>query len=269
MASQSYPLDLVREDPCLTSYLSSLKILALSEREHYAELADLFEADYMKATESFPEDMHRIHALEDHYNDLVQSEGGVPDTEGVYTNRKESRNPDEVADRFLLKQAYRVAASVAHPDKQGGSAEEFALLNAAYKAGDLDTIMSYYLGRCGNLHQRLHFWYTETQKPRVRWLEFCNTVQYRVVVLRMNGDYHRARLLVKQALNQVAASLAAKIVETLKRKSNGKSRNESQEENQARSESEGSGQEGLPAQEGWRRESKVQEEAPPNVQGPC
>lgn len=106
------------------------------------------------------------------------------------------------ADRFLLKKAYRKAATLAHPDK-GGDASSFAAVNEAYKAGDLNSLQEYFIFREAPNRSTIEYWLAEDKRVAIQWQKFCNTNEFAIVQLHQQGHQRRAEqtvylLLVEQ-----------------------------------------------------------------------
>ncbi len=112
----------------------------------------------------------------------------------------------------LLKRAYRKLAAICHPDKPGGSVEEFQAVQKAYENQDLDELIYLYVThfKFRNLYWRqsfdgLDFVFTEVNRPRTQMAMMQNSPLMRAAGLHICGrtdaanDYVRRILLDKLA----------------------------------------------------------------------
>lgn len=107
------------------------------------------------------------------------------------------------ADQFLLKKAYRLVASLTHPDK-GGNPELFVAANLAYRSADirfLEAVHSMLTTDRGSATIQLQRIY----KARIEKLK--GTMQYRITQQHLQGNTDKAALLSRELLEQYLNSI--------------------------------------------------------------
>jgi len=115
------------------------------------------------------------------------------------------------AELFLLKIAYRQAATLAHPDK-GGSTADFQAVVEAYRAKNLGSLHEFVLTRTAPVLKQIAYWLTEVQKPQIDWIEYQSSTEYQIAQLHMQGHSDRARNVTKHL---VEATLLHTLAEEL------------------------------------------------------
>lgn len=106
------------------------------------------------------------------------------------------------AERFVLKKAYRKAASLCHPDR-GGSNDEFQAVHAAYLAGDLYSLNNFVLSKQEPDLSWIQHWIDDAARCDVAWVEFQASAEFYLARLHEQGQTGKAVLLYRQALHQV------------------------------------------------------------------
>lgn len=106
---------------------------------------------------------------------------GVPLTEDYDAPSPLVSSTPEISDAeaFILKKAYRLAASIAHPDK-GGSVEAFQGLRQAFLARDLRAVQEFYLVHQKSLLEQIAYWKDELLRPAIQWQKFQQTPAYQI-----------------------------------------------------------------------------------------
>lgn len=116
------------------------------------------------------------------------------------------------ADQVLLKKAYKLAASMIHPDK-GGSVEEFQALHAAYIAQDLRSVQEFVLHLGRGLYEQLLYWKTECERPSITWLEFQQNPAYQITrEIRLGTDIRKLQGAVELMLRHMGLQLEAQLI---------------------------------------------------------
>ena len=185
------------DNPLLCDYRNRLRAQSLVEREYYQRLIDHSDAIIGAYSKGFPiaerqiADLKRLIALRTK---------GAPMTEELDVSSSVNTNQQEaVAHAFLLQKAYRAAAKLAHPDK-GGNDADFAAVNAAYKARDLDSLNEFFLSKNRTLVESIQHWRNEVQKPRVQWQEFQSAPTFKVVRFHKSGKTDDAKQYMDKLL---------------------------------------------------------------------
>lgn len=195
-------------NPILEWYEKGLKIRALNVRKRHQQQFD--HADFVldRLCEDFPKLVGRIRDLQGQVSTLTK---GVPQTETVdLKEHTEESYQEAVAHAFLLKKAYRAAVAIAHPDK-GGSSDDFNLVAAAYKAGDLHSLNEYVISANYNLIERISHCLNDIQRSQIAWTAFQSTEYFRAVKFYMAGDHKRASAQARLLLEVKILSLLKEI----------------------------------------------------------
>lgn len=192
----------------LRSYSAHLQKRARAMRSKYAKLRDQSESVFYSLTMEFPHLVERIKQVQE---ELALRAQGTRDTVGSLdrsSDRKfDSNNPEKVSDRYLLKNAYRMASAIAHPDK-GGSAEDFAAVHAAYQAGDLASLQEFVITRNSKvLIDQIRYWETEVLKPEAQWEQYRASPPHLIATAKLSGNTYVARFYTVQFLNLTLKSL--------------------------------------------------------------
>lgn len=116
---------------------------------------------------------------------------GVPATESL-EDEVSPFSEKTTTDLFLLKKAYRLAASIAHPDK-GGSEDEFYSVKRAYENGDIESLQFYYKLKQEDGFDPLGYYQNEIQKAAIDWITFQTTPEYDLARLHMQGHTDEAK----------------------------------------------------------------------------
>ena len=195
-------------DPALAWYSGTLKKLVLAERARTQARVDSANKILQDCFDKHPEMIAKIRA----FKTLVQlNTRGAAATESVMDTELSSVPQEEaVARAFLLKKAYRIAAAAAHPDR-GGSHDDFAAINAAYRAKDLDSITEFLISKQRSILEQIAYWRSELEKPEVSWTRFRSTPEFSIVKYAMSGNTQRAEQMALEVLRIMLVSLTAQL----------------------------------------------------------
>lgn len=201
----SFPMQVFADNPLLVAYHNALRAKATAEREYHQRLIDHSESiveGYSKQHPKLDEQIAELKRL------ISLRTSGAPMTEtlDVEDSVNNESYQEAVAHAFLLKKAYRAAAALSHPDK-GGNDADFAAVNAAYKARDLDSLNEFFLSKNRTLLESIEHWLNEVQKPRVQWLEFQASPAFKVVRFHKSGKTDQAHKNMEQLLQLHVAQL--------------------------------------------------------------
>lgn len=131
---------------------------------------------------------------------LLQKGAPATDSLDAYSAADAVSNGSD-ADRFLLKKAYRAAATVAHPDK-GGTTEEFQSVYDAYLARDIHALNNYVLAKQAPTLELIQHWLDDIARCDVAWVEFRTTVEFEAASLVQQGHTEMALALLRDRLMQ-------------------------------------------------------------------
>ena len=183
---------------------------ALRLRKLYSENVSRVEEVFSGILDEF-QDLSKmlvhLRSLQEPVTTTLESEN-VPDTEGSHEIGGDN-SQETVTLRFLCKKAYRAAAALTHPDK-GGTSEEFALVNAAYKDLDLASLTNFLIQKSSEITIPTSHWLTEIQKSHAAWLEYTSTIKYKIVSLRLTGNVGLSSYVCRQLLEQTIQQLLAR-----------------------------------------------------------
>jgi hypothetical protein len=196
------------DDPLLVSLVHRLKREVLKSRAYYQTQLDTVNT-ILDSSFAHHKD------LTDNINDLKRRiqllTKGAPATESIEaTDTVTDSHQHDVAQAFLLKKAYRQAAAMSHPDK-GGSNEDFAAVNAAYKAKDLGSLNEYVIARNKTLLEQIAFWRTEAFKPEARWHKVRSQPEFLIVQLTLSGQKPKAIKMAREVLEVMVVSLTMQL----------------------------------------------------------
>ncbi len=191
-------LALTTDSPLLVSYAFTLRAQALSNRARTKRLIDQDHEIVSKLLNDFSDKTKQLARLRN-ANRVRQK--GITHNETMSEIQPEEglTVPISDAERFLLKKAYRMAASLTHPDK-GGNKEDFQYVTAAYKANDLGALTEFVLST-GSVTDQITYWQNECQKPDIEWRSFQSTLEHKAAQLYMCGQHAKAYHLVERVLD--------------------------------------------------------------------
>jgi hypothetical protein len=193
-----------KDNPLIKHLTVLYKRKALKERKTYLSRVDFAQVVFTDLAQQFPDLLKKINSLQ---SQIRLRTKGVAATESLpaldSVNNEVQLN---AAKSFLLKKAYRQAASLAHPDK-GGSDDDFNAVKAAYEAGDLDSLNEYVIASHHNLIEQLTHWKNECLKPEAKWRDFVSKDTYKAVQLHQAGNRNAALRIVKRTLELSIVSL--------------------------------------------------------------
>ena len=178
------------DNPILVAWCNALRCKALRTRREVARKKDMIHAISVKITNHHEDLIRKIVAVRNRIR-LIRK--GEPATEALDPVGNASQLDDNLsdADRFLLKKAYRKAATLTHPDK-GGSVEDFQAVQAAYAAGDLMSLNEFFLLQEESLQDRIEYWLQQPAVVHVEWIRFQATNEYAVVAMYQRGKHDEA-----------------------------------------------------------------------------
>jgi hypothetical protein len=223
-----YDLIIKEPDPLLKNLAKRLKIETLNSR-------NLFE----KRINSIKTQVESIHRKNDDLCSIIFQlkaqinlhTHGVAATEVRHITGLNSEPEQQVvANAFLLKKAYRTAASLAHPDK-GGSHDDFLAVSAAYRANNIESLNEYVLARNRDLLDQIHYWDSERLKPKINYTIFQSSNDFKVAVLQNRGEQQAASELSRAILEHTIFSLRIQLDQLLKEIYNGNQNANSIKEN--------------------------------------
>lgn len=191
------------DSPILVAWCHRLRAIAIRARREVIRKKDMIHVVSARIMEQHQNKLNRIASIR---NRIRLIRRGVPLTEAFDSVTNTSQLDDNLsdADRFLLKKAYRKAASIAHPDK-GGSLEDFHAVREAFLAGDLASLNEFFLLQHGTLHQRIEYWLSQPAASHVDWVRFRATNEYAVVTLYQRGKKEKAADLAGHLLDAAVA----------------------------------------------------------------
>jgi len=119
------------------------------------------------------------------------------------------------AESHLVQAAYRMVASLVHPDR-GGDPELFQLVNAAYRLKDLTFLQELYITlkvdnpfwRC---RDGLLYMQQEVDRPQVSTKILQTTPEFEICRLHMKGDHKGASILAQTRLLELIVTLNAEL----------------------------------------------------------
>lgn len=191
------------DSPLLISYKDLLRAQTLKKREQVAKRIDTALGICQKVMEPHADLTKRIIDIKSR---IRARQKGIPLTETLEPVGVDNLLSDGEA--FLLKKAYRAAASLCHPDK-GGNKDDFQAINAAYRSKDIGSLNEYVLSFQGTLNEQIRYWQTEVQKPDIEWGVFRASNENRIAQLYMQGQHAEADTLAKTLLTLVLSQAIA------------------------------------------------------------
>ena len=198
----------IKPDPLLVQRVDLLKKETIKARNFYQSQLDTVNTILNTAFSWHPALLEQVADLKRRIQLLTK---GVPATEALENSTVLTDNQQgDVAHTFLLKKAYRQAALLAHPDK-GGSNEDFAAVNAAYKAGDLHSLNEYVIAQNKTLFEQLIYWKTEALKPEAQWHKARSQPEFTIVRLMLSNQKPKAKMMAKEVLQILVASLTMQL----------------------------------------------------------
>ncbi len=200
------------DSPLLIAFCRSLRIKTYLARKEVSRKKDMIHGTASLVMHHHKDLLQKISSIRTRIRML---ERGVPATESLDPQEDIHQLDNNLsdADKFLLKKAYRKAASLAHPDR-GGSVEEFQAVQAAYQAGDLSALNEYFIasGREGILSQ-IDYWIVQKDAASVDWEKFQTTNEFIIARMYERGDKDKAISIAGDLLREVL--LQAQIQERL------------------------------------------------------
>lgn len=209
----SYAITLFEPNPLIYQYCKNLQRSALKERQTKQILFDSLMDTLDRCYNKHPELCDKIRKLQVRVQTLTK---GVPATEAVMdTNIHSADRELDVAQELLLKKAYKQAASIAHPDK-GGSNDDFASINAAYRAKDLGSLTEFVISKNKTLVEQVEYWKSEILKPDMKLKEFQAQPEFKIIRSYVSGRQEEAYSLAKVVLNYKLSYLTQQSLQTRK-----------------------------------------------------
>jgi len=206
-----YELAIVPEaDPLLVGYLALLRAKTVANRRRIASRIAAVRDVTAKVLQPHQELMGLIARSRTRAR-LHQK--GIASTESMDALQAASVLGDNLndAEKFLLKKAYRKAASMCHPDR-GGSTAEFQAVVAAYRSGDLTALNEYVKTKESSTLDQINYWKSACERPDIEWVEFQATNEYALARMYQQGRKAEAQALARRLLEQ---HLAAAVQEEL------------------------------------------------------
>lgn len=203
--------------PILVLYAKTVKKRVIAERLQYQSRMDQFSSILEKCYDNFPELTFKVRRKKAEIQ--LQTRGAAATESVLDINLKATDHETDVAQRFLVKKAYRVAASMAHPDK-GGNKDDFAAVLAAYKAGDLESLNEFVLSKQKGVIDQITHWHFELRKPAIQWQHLTSTPEYKIVQAHLSGRHAVASDLAREVLTQLLFVLDQQLYHVIRRNMN-------------------------------------------------
>lgn len=142
---------------------------------------------------------------------------GVPLTEVLEETELDDTPELSDAQAVILKKAYRLAASLLHPDRKHGSEEEFQALRAAYVAKDLQAVQEFVLHLEKPLEEQVQYWQDEETRVHISWQKFRQTAAYQIAhALQLKTQPHEVLVeAVKNMMVHQALMLEAQLINSM------------------------------------------------------
>jgi len=201
--------------PLLEAYAILARQRARHERGRYARLRDQANDVLWAQYAQWPDLEQKIVSAMDRIRLRQEGGGGTPMTEwddgeaSPTTGQGTDSHAERMGRAFLLKKAWKQVRTLCHPDKNRGSAEEFAILADAYRAGDLDTLSEYVLSINQTIMEQIAYWLMAGQKPAIEWQILQHMPMFRVVRAVAQGNHELASRLALQLRLQRLRELEA------------------------------------------------------------
>lgn len=199
-----YPLVIFQENPLFYYLMKFHQGLAVAEKEKFLDFKAICKATADTYFNQFADIQAEVLEL-NHEISLITS--GVPQTEELDDLSSTSESMLSRGEQFVLKKAYRLAASLAHPDK-GGSAQEFYEVTLAYKTNDVKALTAFYLAkRQESLIDLVAYYQDQSQKPRIQLQEFYKDIDFQITKAAQAKNHLLAAELAKTHLNRIRLAL--------------------------------------------------------------
>jgi len=196
-----------QDDPVLLHLAKTLRVETRIKRIRYGARILQIRAVVAKVLAHHSDVADQITRIQ---NRMRTRQQGIPSTESVDALQTADVLKTSLSDgeKFLLKKAYKMAASLTHPDR-GGSKEDFQQANAAYRVSDIASLRELVLTYQGTLNDKLNYWHTELKKPEIEWRLFQSTPEHAIAQLYMQGRQQQAIDLAGRILQVKLAEVMA------------------------------------------------------------